>query len=155
MVKKNGENCAFSVLTLLVGRQEEHPVCKKFELWGADVVICLEQVQMICIWSSWCHCHPVISCFIKIQIGLTLKETENLSGLAKLWQKYSGVFLTHRGQWPIFVSPCCIIWTDWCGVCECTHHLCNSLMMAWLALPEVPARYAVNSVSIEIGFTYP
>jgi len=27
--------------------------------------------QMICIWSSWCHCHRVISCFIKIQIGLT------------------------------------------------------------------------------------
>jgi len=27
-------------------------------------------VQIICIWSSWCHCHPVISCFIKIQIGL-------------------------------------------------------------------------------------
>jgi len=23
-------------------------------------------VQMICIWSSWCHCHPIISCFIKI-----------------------------------------------------------------------------------------
>jgi len=25
---------------------------------------------MIYIWSSLCHCHPVISCFI-IQIGLT------------------------------------------------------------------------------------
>ena len=30
------------------------------------------EVQMICILSSWCHCHPIISCFIKIQIGLTL-----------------------------------------------------------------------------------
>jgi len=29
------------------------------------------EVQMICIWSSWCHCHPVISCFVKIQNGLT------------------------------------------------------------------------------------
>ena len=29
------------------------------------------EVQMVCMWSSWCHCHPVISCFIKIQIGLT------------------------------------------------------------------------------------
>jgi len=27
--------------------------------------------QMICIWSIWCHCHPIVSCFIKIQIGLT------------------------------------------------------------------------------------
>ena len=25
---------------------------------------------MICIWSSWCHCHPVISCASKIQNGL-------------------------------------------------------------------------------------
>ena len=29
------------------------------------------EVQMTCIWSSWCHCHLIISCFIKIQIGLT------------------------------------------------------------------------------------
>jgi len=29
---------AFSALTLLVGRQEEHPACKKFEWWGAGMV---------------------------------------------------------------------------------------------------------------------
>jgi len=29
------------------------------------------EVQMLCIWSSWCHCHPIISCFIKIRLGLT------------------------------------------------------------------------------------
>jgi len=34
---------AFSALTLLVGRQEGHPACKKLEWWGAGVVICLEQ----------------------------------------------------------------------------------------------------------------
>jgi len=28
---------------LLVGRQEGHPACEKFEWWGAGVVICLEQ----------------------------------------------------------------------------------------------------------------
>ena len=33
---------AFSALTLLVGRQEDHPACKKLEWWGAGVVICLE-----------------------------------------------------------------------------------------------------------------
>jgi len=27
-------------------------------------------MQMVCIWSSWCHCHPVISCCIRIQNGL-------------------------------------------------------------------------------------
>jgi len=33
---------AFSALTLLVGRQEGHPACKKQEWWGTGVVICLE-----------------------------------------------------------------------------------------------------------------
>jgi len=32
---------AFSVLTLLVGRQEGHPACKSTEWWDAGVVICL------------------------------------------------------------------------------------------------------------------
>ena len=34
---------AFSALTLLVGRQEGHPACKKLEWWGTGVVICLER----------------------------------------------------------------------------------------------------------------
>jgi len=40
--------------------------------WGTDVVVCLERGgnEMICIWSSWCHCHPIISCCCKIQNGL-------------------------------------------------------------------------------------
>ena len=29
------------------------------------------EVQMICVWSSWCHCHSIISCFVKIHIDLT------------------------------------------------------------------------------------
>jgi len=29
------------------------------------------EVQIICICSRWCHCRPVISCFIKLQNGLT------------------------------------------------------------------------------------
>jgi len=33
----------FSALTLLVGRQEGHPTCKKSEQWGAGMVICLER----------------------------------------------------------------------------------------------------------------
>jgi len=63
---------AFSALTLLVGRQEEHPACKKL---SDEVLVQLSvwsEVQMICIWSSWCHCHPFITCFIKIQNGLNI-----------------------------------------------------------------------------------
>jgi len=31
--------CAFSALTLLVGRQEGHPACKKTEWWDFGVVV--------------------------------------------------------------------------------------------------------------------
>jgi len=47
-----GRRMAFSALTLLVGRQEEHPACKTF---GDDVLAWLSlwsDVRMICIWSS-------------------------------------------------------------------------------------------------------
>jgi len=47
---------------LLVGRQEGHPACEKLSgeiLAGLSV---WSEVQMICIWSSWCHCHSIISC---------------------------------------------------------------------------------------------
>jgi len=68
---RNLWSSVFSALTLLVGHQEEYPACKN----TSDVVLVWlsvwRDVQMICIWSSWCHCHPIISCFIKIQIGLT------------------------------------------------------------------------------------
>jgi len=58
----------FIALTLLVGHQEEHLTCKKL---SDEVLVSLSvrsEVQMICIWSSCCHCNPVICCFIKIQI---------------------------------------------------------------------------------------
>jgi len=61
---------AFSALTLLVGRQEAHPACKKM---SGGVLVWLSvwsEVQMICTWSSWCHCRPIISCSSKIQNGL-------------------------------------------------------------------------------------
>jgi len=44
------------------------------------------EVQMICILSCCCHCHPVISCFIKIQIGLTfLMPAYELSWKKRPW----------------------------------------------------------------------
>jgi len=53
--------CTFSAFTLLDGCQEVHPAHKKF-----SELVCLSvwsEVQMIC------HCHSIISCFIKIQNG--------------------------------------------------------------------------------------
>jgi len=52
---------AFSALTLLDGRQEEHQACKKL----SDVVLAwlsvCSKVHVTFIWSSWCHCHPIVS----------------------------------------------------------------------------------------------
>ena len=59
---------AFSALTLLVGRQEGHPACKKTEHWDAGVVICLERGADL----HMAQLMPLtVSCFSKIQIGFT------------------------------------------------------------------------------------
>jgi len=55
---------------LLVGRQEGHPACKKTERWGADVVICLEQVADLHM-AQLMPLPLTVSCFSKIQIGFT------------------------------------------------------------------------------------
>jgi len=57
-------------LTLLVGRQEEHPACKKTDWWGVGVVFCLERgadlhmAQLMLLLLT-------VSCFSKILIGFT------------------------------------------------------------------------------------
>jgi len=56
--KHYGALIAFSALTLLVRWQEGHPDCKKL---SGEVLAWLSvwcKVQMICMWSSWCHSHP-------------------------------------------------------------------------------------------------
>ena len=62
---------AFSALTLLVGRQEGHPACKKLSGGVLAWLSVWSEVQT-CIWPSGCHCLPLtVSCFSKIQIGFT------------------------------------------------------------------------------------
>ena len=62
---------AFSALTLLVGRQEGHPACKKtFELWGAGMVICLERGADLHM-AQLMPLPLTVSCSSKIQIGFT------------------------------------------------------------------------------------
>jgi len=61
---------AFSALTLLVGRQEGHPACKRTEWWGAGVVIGLERDANL----HTARLMPLpltVSCFSKIRIGFT------------------------------------------------------------------------------------
>jgi len=62
--------CAFTALTLLVGRQEGHPACKKLKWWGAGVVICLELGVDLRV-AQLMPLPLTVSCFSKIQIGFT------------------------------------------------------------------------------------
>jgi len=55
-------------LTLLVGRQEGHPACKKW--WGTGVVICLERGADLHM-AQLVPLPLTISCSSKIQIGFT------------------------------------------------------------------------------------
>ena len=57
------DNCAFSALTLLVGRQEGHPACKK-----------LAQLMPLPL---------IVSCFSKIQIGFTFLVPAHLGSPGK------------------------------------------------------------------------
>jgi len=59
---------AFSALTLLVGRQEGHPACKRTEWWGAGVVICLERHADLHM-AQLMPLPLTVTCFSKIQTG--------------------------------------------------------------------------------------
>jgi len=57
-------------LTLLLGRQEGHPACKKTEQWGAGMVICLERDAGLHM-AQLMPLPLTVSCSNKIQIGFT------------------------------------------------------------------------------------
>ena len=63
-------NGAFSALTLLVGRQEGHPACKKLSGRVAGMVICLERGADLHM-AQLMPLPLTVSCFRKIQIGFT------------------------------------------------------------------------------------
>ena len=52
-------------------------------------------VQMFCIWFSWCHCYPIISCFSKIQNGsvfLVLAYPGCLAKEAVKWELMTKIY---------------------------------------------------------------
>ena len=66
--------CAFSALTLLVGRQEGHLACKKTEWWGTGIVIWLERDADFHT-AQLMPLPLTVSCFSKIQIWFYLSAT--------------------------------------------------------------------------------
>jgi len=73
---------AFSALTLLVGRQEGHPACKKLEWWRAGVVICLERGADLHM-AQLMPLPLTVCCFSKIQIGFTFLVPAHLGSPGK------------------------------------------------------------------------
>jgi len=59
---------AISALTLFLGRQEEHPACNKLSDRVPAWLSVWSEMQMICIWSHWCHCHPVTPASLKYRL---------------------------------------------------------------------------------------
>ena len=73
---------AFGALTLLVGWQEGHPACKKFDWWGAGRVICLERGADLYM-AQLMPLPLTVSCFSKIQIGFTFLVSAHLGSPRK------------------------------------------------------------------------
>jgi len=60
---------AFSALTLLVGRQEGHPACKKLS-GGVLAWLSVWSAVQTCIWPSGCHCHSLSLASVKSRLVL-------------------------------------------------------------------------------------
>ena len=66
---QGGSTNAFSALTLLAGRQEGHPACKKMSGGMLAWLSIWSEVQT-CIWPSWCHCHSLSLASVKSRLVL-------------------------------------------------------------------------------------
>ena len=91
--------CAFSALTLLVGRQEGHPACKKQSGVVLAWLSVWSEVQT-CIWPSWCHCHSLSRAPVKSRLVLPF------------WYRLTQVVLEKRP-----LNGCCC-----CCCCHCCFH---------------------------------
>ena len=103
---------AFSVLTLLVGRQEGHPVCKKTEWWGAGMVMCLERGADLHM-AQLMPLPLTVSCFSKIQIGFTFLVLAHPGSPGK------------RAVKRVCVCVCVVVVTYYCASAQNTCAQCN------------------------------
>jgi len=99
--------CAFSALTLLVGRQEGHPVCTNL---GGEVLAWLSVWSKVqtCIWPSWCHCRSLCVCCGSHRVINQLQmcvSRQLILILSDLWRRY----LACGSCWPCLGQ----IWMWW------------------------------------------
>jgi len=69
LLKHNVLSFSFSALTLLAGRHEGHPACKKL---SGEVLAWLSVWNKVqtCIWLSRCHCHSLSLASVKSRLVL-------------------------------------------------------------------------------------
>ena len=53
-------HCYDGALTLLVCHKEEYLACKNLNNEVLAWLCYRIEVQLMCMWCSWCHCHPII-----------------------------------------------------------------------------------------------
>ena len=82
---------------LLVGCQEGH-LARKKSWWGACMVIFWSEVQIACIWFSWCHRHPIMSASAKSQIVYLSCTGEVVVVVVYIWLIHSSVYSWMRGR---------------------------------------------------------
>jgi len=87
---------AFSALTLLVGRQDGHPACKKLSS-GVLVWLSVWSEVQTCIWPNWCHCHSLSLASVKSRLVLpfwyrltrVVQEKGTLNGVCVYMYRYT------------------------------------------------------------------
>ena len=96
----------FSALTLLVGRQEGHPACKK-QSGGVLAWLSVWSEVQTCLWPSWCHCHSLSLAPVKSRLVLPF------------WYRLTQVVLEKRPlngcsiRWTLCLP---VLWHCWLGV---------------------------------------
>jgi len=85
---------SFRASTLMVGRQEGQPACKKTEWWGTGVVICLEQGADLHM-AQLMPLPLTVSCFSEIQIGFNFLVLAHLGSPGKRAVKRVCVCVLH------------------------------------------------------------
>jgi len=93
-----------SALTLLVGRQEGHPACKKLSGGVLTWLSVWSKVQT-CIWPSWCDCHSLSLASVKSRLVLPF------------WYRLTPVVLD-KGPLNGCVCNCTqfVLWLHMCGL---------------------------------------
>ena len=125
---------AFSALTLLVGRQEEHLACKKHEWWDAGMVICLERDADLHM-AQLMPLPLTVSCFSKIQIGFTFLVQAHLGSPGKRAVKRVCMCVCVRA---------CVSQIMWYRACTKTH-------MAFNLRPCIVLAYNIKKVLLLVS----